>query len=134
MFSSLLTRWRMSQAGVTVQSLLELHNFQEVSPNGAIVANKLVSAVYDESPRVVSGQAGLRPHKMTLAAAALAKGIIHFQDDLIAKRYFFLSLGTLLLEISEKPHLYALTDVDHYMLELAQKAYFDNMPPDPFAN
>ena len=123
----------MSQAGVTVQNLLGLHNFQEVSQNGAIVANKLVSAVYDESPRVVSGKAGLRPHKMSLAAAALAKGIIHFQDDPVAKPYFFLSLGTLLLEISGKPNLYALTDVDHYILELAQKTYLDNIPPDPFA-
>jgi hypothetical protein len=136
MFGRLYSNYRLSQAAVVVQNLLELHGHGgAVARNAGTIANKLLTRVYEEDPAVFDGRRGKRPHKFTLAALALAQGVKVMKDDREGQLCFHLSLGTVLLEISGKPHQYALSENDHLLLELAQEVYLAAaLPPEPIAS
>jgi hypothetical protein len=75
MFGALVARLQLSQAAVVAQNLLEVHGAgSEVAPIAGQLANKLVQKVYVERPAVFQGREVVRPHKLSLAAAALAWG------------------------------------------------------------
>ena len=87
------------------------------------VANRLVARVLGQSPHIVSGVQGRRPHKLSLAAISLAAGLEEPEYSDNSKDLFFLSLGTVLLELTGKPFQYALSGIDHQIIDTSQAAY-----------
>jgi hypothetical protein len=74
MFATIINNFRFSQVAVVVQNLLEMHGEgSALSRNAATIANKLVVQTHAENPPMFEGRIGARPHKLTFAAAALAR-------------------------------------------------------------
>jgi hypothetical protein len=119
-----LSNYRLSEAAMVVQSLLEEHGRgSALGRNAGTIANKLVGRAYDNDPALFDGKRGLRPHKLSLAAVALAQGVKVMKDDTEGRLCFNLALGTVLLEVSGKPHDFALSSNDWFLLDLAQEVY-----------
>ena len=124
MFAGLYSNYRLSSAAVVVQNLLEQHGRGgALARNAATIASKLVGRVYNEDPALFDGQRGKRPHKLSLAAVALAQGVKDMRENRDGQLCFHLSLGTVLLELTGKPQDYALSGNDRLLLELAQEVY-----------
>lgn len=124
MFTSLFNTFKLSQVATVVQNLLELHGQgNALGRNAADIAAKLVAQTHAENPALFEGKQGKRPHKLSFAAAALAKGVVKLEEDRSAQLCLHLALGAVLLEISGKPNEYPLTASDHMLLEVAQRVY-----------
>ena len=124
MFAGLYSNYRLSAAAVVVQNLLERHGRgSAVARDAAGIASKLVAHVYADDPELFDGKRGKRPHKLSLAAVALAQGVMASKRERDSQLSYHLSLGTVLLEITGKPQDYALSGNDHMLLELAQEVY-----------
>jgi hypothetical protein len=123
-FGSIKSNWEKSKAAVIVQNLLEHQasvGFYDLNP--AKHANELVGAVWDSKPDVFNGKLGQRPHKITVAASALAHGIdrIGFNDP--SSSALGLSLGNILSELETNGRLYPLNSIDHQLLEEATATF-----------
>jgi hypothetical protein len=124
MFTTIINNFRFSQVAVVVQNLLEINGQgSALSRNAASIANKLVAQTHAENPPMFEGRMGARPHKLTFAAAALAKGLVKPDLDRETQLSLKMALGTVLLEITGKPTKYRLTSIDHALLEIAQGVY-----------
>lgn len=124
MLAGLYSNYRLSAAAVVVQNLLEQHGHGgALARNAATIASKLVARAYNENPALFDGKRGKRPHKLSLAAIALAQEVEVQSEDRDSQLCFHLALGTVLLEITGKPQEYALSGNDHLLLEAAQEVY-----------
>ncbi|MCL5668515.1 MAG: hypothetical protein M1392_00605 [Gammaproteobacteria bacterium] len=122
LFSGIKSNYKKSEAAVVVQNLLEHYELLDLGPS--LMANKLVAAIWEEKPDVFSGKFGQRPHKLTVAAAALANGIHLFEKNDLNRSVLALSLGTILSEIEVNGGLYPLNSLDRQLLEEAQAGFF----------
>jgi hypothetical protein len=130
MLGTIFTNWRLSEAAAVVQNLLKAHGSSgALARDAGTIANKLVAWVYNGDPALFDGKRGKRPHKLSLAAVALAQGVRITTDDRERQLCFHLSLGTILLELTGKPHEYALSGNDHMLLELAQEVHLASAVP-----
>jgi len=124
LFSGIKSTYKKSEAAVVVQNLLE-HQAKaglfELEP--ASLANKLVATVWDQKPDVFDGKFGQRPHKITVAASALANGIHLFGDDDPNGYALILSLGNILSELEVNGRLYPLNSLDLKLLEDAASTF-----------
>lgn len=114
----------LSQSVAIIQNLLRVHGSvgePVADPQG--MASRLVARVVAQRPDVVSGSQGLRPHRLSLAAIALAAGLEEREYDEAAKLLIFLALGTVLLELTGKPHQHALSLIDHKLITASQSVY-----------
>lgn len=124
MFGRILSNYHLSAAAVVVQNLLEIHGSGgAIARNAGTIANKLVGGVYNGDPALFDGKRGKRPHKLSLAAMALANGVKVMSNDAEGRSCFHLSLGTLLLQLASNPQDYALSGNDHFLLGLAEEVY-----------
>jgi hypothetical protein len=124
LFSRFKDTCKKSEAAVVVQNLLEDQaklGFFDLNP--AEFANKLIEIVWDAKPHIFNGKLAPRPHKITVAASALAKGIDLFKDDDFNKSALVLSLGNILCEIEKNGNRYPLKSVDHQLLEISLSVY-----------
>lgn len=117
LFGAIKSTYKKSEAAVVVQNLLE-HQAKvcgfDLDP--ATLANKLVELVWNSKPDVFDGKFGQRPHKITVAASALANGILLLEDN-VNRDALVLSLGNILTEIQTNGRLYPLNSLDHQLLE-----------------
>lgn len=126
MFAKISNTYKMSQAALVVQNVLELHSLgTPLHRNAGVVANKLVAQTHAENPPMFEGRTGSRPHKLIFAAAALAKGLVKPDLDRQTQLSVKAALGTILLEITGKPNEYRLSSIDHALLEIAEGVYLD---------
>jgi hypothetical protein len=124
MFAGIYSNYRLGAAAAVVQNLLERHDHGgPLGRNTAGIAARLVARVYNNDPALFDGKRGKRPHKLSLAAVALAQGVEDMREDRDGQLSCQLSLGTVLLEITGKPQKYALSGNDHMLLSLAQEVY-----------
>lgn len=129
MFRQMVTNWHLSKAAVVAQNLLAMHGAgTEVAPIASQLSNKLVQKIYDGCPGLFDGTEGARPHKFSVAAMALAFGVKNMTEHSEAQRVMFLGVGTILLEIKNKPNLYPLSSQDHRLLVRAEDIYLANLP------
>lgn len=126
MLKSILNNYHLSKAAVVVDNVTGLHGIRALGVDPAALANMLVGDVFNEIPDMISGKTGKRPHKLSLAAAALTKGISGFAANRDKQLVLHLALGTVLLELTGNPNPYALTGVDHFLIDKAQQAYLDS--------
>ncbi|EMP54245.1 hypothetical protein MSNKSG1_16741 [Marinobacter santoriniensis NKSG1] len=119
-FRSLKSTIEKSKAAVVVQNLLEhqMHmGFLDVRP--AALANQLVAEAWDARPDIFNGKFGQRPHKITVAACALAQGIDYLEPGSMVRSALGIALGNILAELDTNGRLYPLNSLDHQLLEEA---------------
>jgi hypothetical protein len=123
-FSGIKSTLKKSEAAVVVQNLLEHQARAGMFPaDPAKVANKLVLAVWSQKPDMFDGKFGQRPHKISVAAAALANGIFNLDEDNPNRTGLVLALGNLLSEVEVNGRLYPLSSIDHQLLEMAMSTF-----------
>ncbi len=86
-------------------------------------ATLFVAWVWDRRPDIFEGKLGKRPHKMSIAAFALACALHDFKDDDDAEQTILLALGAVLIELGNNSPFYDLGGVDRWMIEKANQAY-----------
>lgn len=120
LFRGLTNTYKKSEAAVVVQNLLEYINrgggMLEGQP--AKLANELVGSVWDSKPDLFGGRFGQRPHKVSVASAALACGLAtgqrRYPNDWM---WFGVALGNLLSDIKVNGRLYPFNSLDQQLLE-----------------
>ena len=128
MIRGIVTTWRLNQAMGVTRNLLEMHGKgTHFGSNAAEVAHRLVKIAYGQRPSLFDGFEGARPHKLSVAAAALAMGVKIFDDNRGAQLVVVLGLGTILLEITGKPHLYSFNMQDNRLLTVSEEIYHANI-------
>jgi hypothetical protein len=117
MFSGLKTMWRLNAASLTVRNLLELHG----CPFAKDISCRWVAEVNAQKPDLFNGRFGQRPHKISVAAVALAQGFTPEYD--YAEGYAQGAIGTLLTEVAVNGWRYPFNGIDHTLLQLADDLY-----------
>lgn len=121
MFSRLKTMWRLNEGAAALQNLLVQH----ACPGAKDLAYRWVAEVNAQRPDLFSGHFGQRPHRISIAAVALAQGFLprYEQVEAFAHR----AMGTLLTEVAANGRLYPFNGMDHRLLEAADKLYVDRL-------
>lgn len=119
-FKDIKSTFKQSEAAVVVQNLLE-HQARVglFSGDPAKVANALVASVWQQKPEVFDGAFGQRPHKLSVAAAALANGAHGLSEGNPNRMGIGLALATLLSEVERNGRLYPFSGVDEMLLEMS---------------
>ena len=128
LFGGIKSNYKKSEAAVVVQNLLERYELFDLNP--ASMANKLVAALWEEKPDIFNGKFGQRPHKLTVAAAALANGIHLFEKSDLNRSVLALSLGAILSDLEINGRLYPLNSIDHQLLEAAASIFAEIVSED----
>lgn len=98
--------------------------------NPASIATKLVAAAWEVKPAVFDGRFGQRPHKLTVAAFALANGIHLFEDDDPNRIAIMLSLHNIMAELAVNGSLYPLNNLDYFLLKTVVSAFAEPIDTD----
>lgn len=118
LFSGIKSTYKKSEAAVVVQNLLE-HQARvglfDLDP--AKAANKFIELVWESKPDIFDGKFGQRPHKIAVAASALANATQLFDSGDLNGNAVVMSLGNILSEIETNGRLYPLNSLDHQLLE-----------------
>ncbi|WP_417698259.1 hypothetical protein [Psychromonas sp.] len=135
LFSGIKSTFKKSEAAVVVQNLLE-HQLNSGLSNldPPKTANKFVELIWDIKPDLFNGKFGQRPHKISVAAAALAHATQLFDRNDSNCNAVVISLGNVLSEIEVNGRLYPLNSLDELLIEEAMLVFakiaqeFENSP------
>lgn len=120
LFKRMKNTFKQSEAAVVVQNLLERQQHNGMfNADAAKTATALVGAVWEQKPSLFDGSFGQRPHKLAVAAAALANGVFNLGESNSNRAGVGMALGELLAEVDMNGRLYGLNDIDHELLEMA---------------
>ena len=123
-FGSIKSVYKKSEAAVVAENLLVMQaNSGVLELDPGKLASDLVEAVWNTKPDVFDGKFGQRPHKIIVAASALAHGIEAFDADDFNRNALILSLGTILSEMEKNRRLYPLNSLDHQLLDESISVY-----------
>jgi len=126
MFGWIKNTIRKSEATVLVQQSLEAHMGFGPRPFDADkLSSRLVAMVWDRKPDLFEGRVGKQPHKMCIAAIALATGLYEFPDDSDGQLVIHLALGAVMLDLITNGFLYELGGPDRWMMDRSEEAYAD---------
>ena len=135
LFSGIKSTFKKSEAAVVVQNLLEIQvNSGLFNLDPPKAANKFIELVWEEKPDLFNGKFGQRPHKIAVAAAALAHATQLFDRDDVNCNAIVISLGNVLSEIDVNGRLYPLNSLDEQLIEEAMFIFskiaqeFENSP------
>jgi hypothetical protein len=136
-FKGIKDNWKKSEAAVVIQNLLE-DSFKiglfEMDP--ASSANSLIGTVWTKFPHLFDGRFGQRPHKISIAAYALANALEVVGADNSNGYTFAISLGKILNEIDLKGNLYPFSSLDKELFESAAQTFMkfsDALIASPFS-
>jgi len=124
LFGGIKSTYKKSEAAVVVQNLLEHQasvGLFELDP--AKAANKFIELIWDSKPDLFDGKFGQRPHKITVAASALANATQLFDIDDLNGNAIVISLGNILSEIEMNGRLYPFNSLDGQLLEEAMAIF-----------
>ena len=125
MLSRIKTMWKLNEAAVVVQNLLEL-NSAGTRMNAKDLAYRWIAEINAEKPDLFNGRFGQRPHKISVAAVALAQGFYSEIQEVEALAHA--AMGTLLTEICVNGRLYAFNSIDLTLLDAADKLFLGRLP------
>lgn len=124
MFSAIKSTFKKSEAAVVVQNLLEEHRARGACEGDpASIATRLVGLVWDQKPDLFGGKFGQRPHKLSVAAIALAQGLPGFAYNRDMQLACLLSLGTILSQLDVNAQFYKLNGIDGALIREAMIDY-----------
>ncbi len=120
LFSGIKNTYKKSEAAVIVQNLLEhQQNVGLFDSDPGPTATKLVGDIWDAKPELFNGNFGQRPHKLSVAAAALAAGLGNQWPNESSKNAVVICLGIALSEIEKNGSLYAFNGIDERLISMA---------------
>lgn len=125
-FKGIKDTYKKSEAAVIVQNLLdEVAKVGLFSGDASKTANILVGAVWDSMPEIFGGAYGQRPHKITVAASALANAIVIDDAGKPGSMSFILaiSLGKIMNEVGLRGDLYPFNSLDARLLDSAAQVF-----------
>jgi len=126
LFSGIKSTYKKSEAAVVVQNLLE-HQARvglfDLDP--AKSATTFTQLVWDSKPDVFNGKFGQRPHKIVVAASALANATQLFDRNDLNGDAVVISLGNILSEIEANGRLYPFNSLDDQLLEGAVATFVE---------
>lgn len=120
LFSGIKNNYKKSEAAVVVQNLLE--HQQKIGlfdANPGSTATRLVGDLWDARPDIFNGNFGQRPHKLTVAAAALASGLRSQWPNESDRNAILVCLGIVLSEVERNGSLYPFNGVDERLIALS---------------
>lgn len=121
--------FKMSEAAVVVENLLgQTYRGETFRLDCHKLANKWVAMVYAQKPDLFSGKFGQRPHKISVAAIALANGIEETSHDSEAQSATIAALGIIITDLCANGRFYDFNGIDEALLNLADKAYLARLP------
>lgn len=118
-FSNLLAK---AKASIIVENLLIIQNERfNFDDNISKTSQELINQVFESMPDVYEGKFGVRPHKITIAIAALAEGLnkINVENKLFTP--YLLSLATALNEVEINSGFYSFTNIDYTLINTSVK-------------
>ena len=126
LFSGIKSTYKKSEAAAVVQTLLKHQaDIGTLNLDSVLLANKLVALVWDSKPDIFNGKFGQRPHKITVAAFALANGIDLVAKDKQNQNALAIALSTILSEVETNGTLYPFNSLDHQLLETSMAIFLD---------
>ncbi|MGE0424818.1 MAG: hypothetical protein AB7O88_21340 [Reyranellaceae bacterium] len=123
LFSGLGNFSRKSEAAGLVQRFLTTQlDGGTRAADPARLARELVRTVWNTKPELFASPSGQRPDKISIAAAALAFGILGEEDE-HTQSALRRSLGQVLAEIEANAALYPFNAMDQQLLDGATRVY-----------
>ena len=125
MFSRAKTLWKMNEAALAVENLLRQHSTSglfRVDPKQC--STKWIAYVLHHEENMLSGRFGQRPHKISVAAFALAHGA---SDPGLGGDSMFVAwaaLGTAIKEVAVNGSLYPFNGIDRTLMEHSEKVFW----------
>lgn len=120
LFNGIKSSYKKVEAAVVVKNLLDIQaSAGTLTLQPETFANKLIQLVWDQKPDIFNGSFGQRPHKITVAASAIANGIYKLDKDSPNRDALVLSLGSILSEIETNRALYPLNNIDRTLIDAA---------------
>jgi len=124
MFSFIKDTYKKSEAAVVVQSLLERQQATgKVLGDPAKIASELVAKVWDYKPDVFNGTRAGRPHKMSVAAYALANAASDSVGDRDTQLTYLIALGSVFIDLNLGNSPYSLNAIDNQLIQLSLETY-----------
>lgn len=125
LFKALSTRFRMSQAAAIIEGLLELQARQGLlfEENAARLAGLLVHKIQTTMPEFFDGTHGPMPHKLTIAAVAMADGMSSFQASRELKNSLLIALAEVFKDVERNGRTYGFSAFDNQLLEASLKNF-----------
>lgn len=128
-FSGIRTAYRKGEAVGVVHLALE-----RLRKGGAFVsipavidapkmAKMLVETAWSHNPDLFSGASGNRPHKLSVAAYALAAGVDRFEAGNPLRPMLSIALNNVMKDLQKGDFLDSLSDVDNFLLEEALNVF-----------
>lgn len=126
LFSGLKSTYKKSEAAVVVQNLLE-HQGKVGMFTGdpGKTATAMVASVWRAKPAVFDGSFGQRPHKLSVAAAALANAITALTQDSPHRAGIGIALGNLLSHLEVNGSLYPFNGIDQKLVETSLAVFLE---------
>lgn len=126
MFSALYSRLKKSQAAVVIENVLtDVVKIRLEQTTPAIMANYLIQRVWESKPDIFDGKFGKRPHKITVAACALASGLECFDSSSTNRNALTLALGVVMNELNVNGGLYEVSTVDKTLIDFAANIFIE---------
>tara|TARA_R110000851_G_scaffold226470_2_gene379303 strand:+ start:658 stop:1320 length:663 start_codon:yes stop_codon:yes gene_type:complete len=126
LFNGIKSAYKKSEAILVVKKLLE-HKARiglfYLEPSS--LAESLVEVEWSSKPDIYNGKFGQWPHKISVAASALANGIWSISEP--NKSAIILSLGDIFAELEVNRRLFPLNSLDDELLESSMSTYFFNV-------
>ena len=122
-FSEFKSTFKKSESILLLKSMFDQHKsiglLEDV--NTEKLAERLVSDVWQSKPDIFDGAFGQRPHKMAVAAAALAYSLdnLELERNRKIRLSIQINLGNLLSEIQTNGRLYPFNSLDVVLIESA---------------
>jgi hypothetical protein len=124
LFSGVKNTYRKSEAAVVIQNVLENQVRRGLfTSDPAMAANRLVEGVWRDKSDLFEGKFGQRPHKLSVAIAALSFAVASGPKSHPNRDGFVLAFVTLLKEVETNGRLYAFNGVDNFLLERAAEVF-----------
>jgi hypothetical protein len=126
LFQTIKSNWKKSEAAVVIQNLLEhqaRHSLFGFAADPAKIANELVARIWDAKPDIFDGNFGQRPHKISVAAIALASAIENLPSTNSHYYAFAIALGQVLQEWETNGSFYPLNSIDNRLLNTALQTF-----------
>lgn len=114
--------YKMSQAAVVVQNLLEQHATALFPVDPAKAASQWVAKVHDDRSDLLDGRFGQWPHRVSVAAFALAHGSSCDPSD-DARILAHVALGTIMADLAVNRAFYPFNGIDDALLGYAERQW-----------
>lgn len=127
LFSGIKDAYKKSEAVVIIEDcfnqIKETPLWPERGANSSTnqLANILVNGAWAYKPDMLGGSFGNRPHKLALAAFALARGVERMDIDYDFRQVAGLALAMIMDEVAKNGRLYSFNNIDAFIFEGAFK-------------